>query len=581
MSMVSAGMQRPSRHRRGLIVGLTGLYLLLALWSTGPLVSRAASMLPVGMPPLVTVPLLNVWTVWWNADRAARGFAGYWNAPIFHPTPDALAFSEPQPMTVLAAPIVWLSGSRVLAYNVYLWSSLVLNGLATVRLLLTVGVSRSAAAAGGTAMVLLPFVHWQRDVLQLIPLWGLLWTWTAGLRMIRQPGLLRGSELGLAFTAAAFISIHQALLLAVLLAGSVWTIFDRWRDLRLWTAVLAAGLVAGLLAGPVLLHMQRVLARHQFVRPVEQVAQLTARPGDYTSPAGQTLFPFSPAAARDHWRLGPGWCQVLLALPGLVCGLRRRTWRRWTLFLLSTVMLAFLLSLGPHLTIGGWTPWLTLTALVPGLAQVRSTYRFACFVQMGTVLLAAQGLFGLWLWKSAAWGRRRWQTAARVLMIGLGGLLALEVRPGPLILTPVPDVAPHRDWIALLRERTPSGRGAVCLPFAPGPLTQDFEGTVRWMYLGTFHGVPLVNGYSGFFPATEVELRELVNRAFPSAEVLTRLRNMQVDYLVVDRERYPPATMAQAGRALEHVLASPGGVDVYRLAGEGSPASSTGGASAP
>lgn len=581
MSIESGRTKRRCRRCTALLLGLSGLYLLLALGSTGPLVHHATRMLPVGMPPFLTVPYFNVWTIWWNADRAARGFAGYWNAPIFHPTPDAFAFSEPQPMTVLAAPFVWLSGSRVLAYNVYLWASLVLNGLGTVRLLRTVGVARPAAVAGGAAMILLPFVHWQRDVLQLIPLWGVLWTWTAWLRMVRRPTLLAGGELGLAFTAAVLISIHQALLLAVLLAGSAWTIFDRWRDSRLGMAILASGLVAALLAGPILWKLHRVLARHQFARPVEQVAQLTARPGDYTAPAGRSLFPVGPAAAREHWRLGPGWCQVLLALPGLYFGLRRRGGRRCTLFLLSVVVLAFLLSLGPHLSIGGWQPWLTLTAVVPGMAQVRSPYRFACFVQMGTVLLAAQGLYGLWVWKTAVWGRRRGGMVAGILATAVGGLFILEVRPSPPILAPVPDVEPHRDWITLLREQVPRGKAIACLPWAPGPLTQDFEGTVRWMYLGTFHGVPLVNGYSGFFPASEVELRELMNRQFPAAEVLDRLRHMQVEYLVVDRDRSPPATMAAAGGALEHVLSSRGGVDVYRLRKHAAPPGASRGAAPP
>ena len=66
------------------------LYLALALASTWPLVGSCRSCLPLGTEPAATVPLFNVWTVWWNADRAVAGYQGYWDAPIFHPVSSGL-----------------------------------------------------------------------------------------------------------------------------------------------------------------------------------------------------------------------------------------------------------------------------------------------------------------------------------------------------------------------------------------------------------------------------------------------------------------------------------------------------------
>ena len=76
--------------------------------------------LPQGTEAAATVPLFTTWTVWWNADRALHFWQGYWDAPIFHPTPDTFAFSEPLATTLVVAPLLWLSGNRILAHNAFL-----------------------------------------------------------------------------------------------------------------------------------------------------------------------------------------------------------------------------------------------------------------------------------------------------------------------------------------------------------------------------------------------------------------------------------------------------------------------------
>jgi hypothetical protein len=46
------------------------LFLLLAVASTWPLASQIDAAIPTGRERVATVPLFNLWTVWWNADRA-------------------------------------------------------------------------------------------------------------------------------------------------------------------------------------------------------------------------------------------------------------------------------------------------------------------------------------------------------------------------------------------------------------------------------------------------------------------------------------------------------------------------------
>ncbi|MGZ0169106.1 MAG: hypothetical protein ACKVHE_06100 [Planctomycetales bacterium] len=53
------------------------LFLLLALASTWPLVTQICTAIPQGRERVATVPLFNLWTVLWNADRVADGLANY------------------------------------------------------------------------------------------------------------------------------------------------------------------------------------------------------------------------------------------------------------------------------------------------------------------------------------------------------------------------------------------------------------------------------------------------------------------------------------------------------------------------
>ncbi|MGH7128173.1 MAG: hypothetical protein ACREIV_06375, partial [Planctomycetaceae bacterium] len=527
-----------------------------------------------------TVPLFNVWTMWWNADRVLHGFRGYWDAPIFHPAEETFAFSEPQPTTVVVAPVVWLTGSRVLAYNVYLWLSLVLNGVFAERLLRLLGVKRLIAVGGGAAMLLLPIVHWQLGVVQLVPLWGILWTWTVLVKLSRRPTLWRGVEAGAAFGVTFLTCVHHGLFLAVLLAGAVWMLPRRLRQPRTWFAWLAAGVAAAVIVGPVALKLHHTLAENEFTRTREVVGQLSAMPGDYTAAPGRQWIDPGDLAARPYWRLSPGWIKVGLAVVGVAFGLWRRRWRRWTLFLLLTAALAFLLSLGPNLHIGSWRPWWTLMEHGPGLSQVRNVFRFAFFVQMAAVLFAAQGLHGMWVLvrrflsrippgaAGGLWRMKLARYAITTLLAVLGLAAIFETRPERPRLAAVPDAGAHAGWIAFVREHTPPGRAIACVPFAGGNQVGDYEATTRWMHFGTFHGVPLVNGYSGFFPKEHFEIRDAVNTAFPSEAVLQRLADRGVEFVVVDRSAIPAEALDRAtfgSLSLERVFADPGGVEVYRL----------------
>lgn len=572
-----------------LVVQFVGvaLYVLVTVAVLWPLPAVFSSRLPIGTEQARTVPMFNAWTLWWNADRAAHGGSGYWDAPIFYPQPNTFAFSEPQPITMLVAPIIWLTGSHVLAYNGYLAIGLILNGWMTQHLLRYLGLRLTVAIGGGVTMILLPIVHWQIGVLQLVPVWGILWTWlaiakisdmnmsmtSASVDRPSQQFWRRGIELGCAFAATFFSSVHHALFLSTLMLAGGLTLGRNLFVSSTWKALAIGGLLAAALAAPVLLHLKDMTRQSNSLRPTETVEQLSLNLRNYAHVYGHTLFDMH-GSDDDYWRTSPGWLKLPWAMLGIGYGLFRPERRRWTFFITTVATTAFALSLGTHLSVAGWQPWLLLSNYFPGYAQVRSAFRFAYFVQMAVVLMAAQGVDALWDLACASAHRRRGVARGTVLCVvaaiaATGIAAALDPWPLRLRLGVLPDTEVHRDWIERIRQSPQSG-AVLCLPMAGGDTVRDYEITAEWMILGTYHGRPLVNGYSGFFPEQTLDLQiELTNAAL-TASRLEQLYDMGVEFLVIDRRRYQSKLAAQqqiGGIYVTRLVQSDSGIDLYQCSG--------------
>jgi hypothetical protein len=222
-----------------------------------------------------------------------------------------------------------------------------------------------------------------------------------------------------------------------------------------------------------------------------------------------------------------------------------------------------------------------LARYCPGVSQVRNVFRFAIFVQMAAVLLSAQAISSLaFLARRCRFSAGRvsspvaqppWKgrlpISARLFVLALGVAAILEVLPYPIRLGTAPDAMAHAGWLVFIREQTPPGRSVACLPFAQGNTVEHFEATARWMYLSTFHGVPMVDGYSGFFPDDYFPFRDAVNQSFPADPILDELARRDVEFVVVDRHEVPAALLGaiRSTERLQRVLQDPVGIDVYRL----------------
>ncbi len=436
-----------SPHRRA--IGWFCVYLAVALVATRPLVMSLGSAISYGCEAEATVPLFNLWTLWWNADRAAQGFAGYWTAPIFHPVRGTFAFSEAQPTMMLVAPLVWLTGNRVLAYNVYQLLILTLNGWSGQRLLRRVGHRPWLAFCGGAMGELLPFVWWQLGVVQLTTLFGIIWTIHSLLDLFSTPlapeergaggeGPLlpsvslespltpnpspQGGEgnkkeepsparrhlvwlrLGGAFGLTYWLCNYWGLFLAILLVpASVWLWNRRLLRVAFWREVVLAGLVAGVMILPIASVQRSLSKEHTWSRDAGLIVALSAHARDLTDTPWPPLVPGleHPEVGRANvWPLGGGGLKLLLLPLGLLAAVTARGRRRWGLFVATLGLIAFGLSLGPNQRfseimppgLAGQSPYEWLQRFVPGFSLIRSPFRFVLFVQLAAVWLSVEAL---------------------------------------------------------------------------------------------------------------------------------------------------------------------------------------------
>lgn len=544
-------------------------YLSWAILLTYPLILHPLSHIPQGDEPVATVPLFNLWTLQWNIDQLMQGYPRYWDAPIFAPLSGTFAFSEPQPLTALLAMPLWLSGpSPAVGYNAVILLFLTLNGWFTFWLLRHWRLTTGPAFMGGLLMQSLPFVAAEMGVLQLIAIFGYLWS-LLFLARLAQPNRspLRHAiclSLGLSttFLTCGYYGLFSLLFLPWVGLMSLWQSANR--RLTAGYLLLAISLFL-LLSGPFLVMQQQPLAQHGFTRSEQTITHNSAQLSHYLTILDYNIVYTNilNRHSEQGFRLFPGLLVSLMALLGLMGSRQKRI--RYLLALL--VLLAFGLSLGLRLDFNGLRPYQWLRDFLPGFAQLRSPFRFSVMLQIHLTLLAGFGLqtaqHGLqMLWRKRPNPVQTWLVHGSFITLTLPLLLEPLALPLPLLpLTISPETRPWQRW---LTQQQPSPT-VIHLPYARNSSVADFEQTVRWMLTQRTYQANLVNGYSGFFPPDHATMRQQMAH-FPSPASLTLLHEKQTDYVIIHHQQPNAPNSEQLSQTLPLLFFDDiNQVGIYRL----------------
>jgi PA14 domain len=161
---------------------------------------------------------LNAWILAWDVQALTHAPLRLFDAPAFHPLPDALAFSENLLLPAVLISPALAAGQPVLAYNLVLALSMIASGLGTQLLVRRVGGGRLAAFAAGAIFAFgahrfIRLAHPHAQVTIFLPLALLAFD-----RFWQKRTLGRALAVGLMLGLQALSSIYLAAITALVLA---------------------------------------------------------------------------------------------------------------------------------------------------------------------------------------------------------------------------------------------------------------------------------------------------------------------------------------------------------------------------
>src|SRR5215831_19037130 len=168
---------------------------------------------------------LNEWILAWVEHQLPRDPAHLFEANIFYPAHDSLAFSEPLIVPALmGAPIAWFGGSPVLVYNLVLIAGFTLTAFATVVLVEAWTGSSLAGLVAGSLFAFNTHTLTRLSHIQAIHLYALPIALLAFDRIVRDEQRYRAAWLlALSLAVMAYTSGYLIVFAAVMLAVSIVT----------------------------------------------------------------------------------------------------------------------------------------------------------------------------------------------------------------------------------------------------------------------------------------------------------------------------------------------------------------------
>lgn len=474
----------------------------------------------------------SIWVVSWVAHALVADPAGVYQANIFYPERNALAFSEANLVEgALGAPVWALTHNPYATHNVVALLSFVIAAAGAYYLVRYLTGHRGAAAVAGVLFAFCPFVFARTAHIQLLFTGGIPFCLLAFHRLVDRVSVGRAVALGvwlwLQALACASYGIFAGLMVGL---GTlvVATTRRRWLDRDYWLAIGLAAFVCVALTIPFFLPYLAVQQESGFARTLEDAGMYSADAGAWLASAAWAHRWWLPWIEPFNEVLFPGVLALVLGGAGMVVAARTRSNRELLLIYGLAGGLAFWLSFGPDA--GLYTAFFHA---IPVFSFLRAPARIGIVVTLCLAVFSGVALRAL-LARTA-----RPRLAAGLLVVAA----AVELMQAPL---------------TALREAPPFPEAYRTLAVQPpGPVAEfpdyyrrgDFPRHAIYMLNSTTHWMPLINGYSDHIPQ---EFRDQVIplSSFPTRESFQILGKLGARYVVFHLNLYDTRSRA---RLLERI----------------------------
>jgi hypothetical protein len=457
-----------------------------------------------------TDALFSVWRLAWIADSLGSNEHRLYDAPIFYPHRNTLAYSDSILLSgLVTAPLRLFGVGPFAVYNGYLAVAIIGSGMAAALLCRRLSGSWSAAALGGIVFTLNPhrMEHFER--LELLTSFGIplaFYCWHRGTG--------ENSQRWIAFTfvcAAAqwYLGMYHGLFLVCALACLAIDLPHVHASARrsAYRGIAVGGLIAALAVAP---SAVPYLAAREDVgeRGAPEAIQYSAEIDDYLAVHDRNWM-YGDALAHlgaPERHFFPGLVASLLALAGLVLAPRRTA-----LLYAAVLVVAFDLSRGMH---GVLLPILRETAMP--FRGIRSPARAAVIVMLPVAVFASVAAGRLFAALSTA--------SRRTCLVALALLMTVEYKM-QVELWNVPEQPP------ISMTALPADAVVLELPVAR-PDRLDLNLDPHYMVGRIGEWPRMLNGYSGHYPDDYIVLLEQMVD-FPSASSLAFAARRGATHIVI------------------------------------------------
>jgi hypothetical protein len=477
--------------------------------------------------PYHTDPYFSMWRLGWIAHAIVHSPTKLFDANIFYPERHTLAYSDAMLLPgIVLAPLFWAKVNPVAIYNGALFAAFAISGVSAFALARYLTGNTVAAFVSGVIYAFAPyrFGHYMHLELQIV-----FWSPVALLlihRLLATGNIRDGVLLGASVGAQVLCSIYTGIFLVTYCAVFVPCLWLA-TGARGWRPQLASlavgGGVALVLALP---YVPAYLGARNSVgtRSLQEVGRYSATVEHYlAAPSMNRIYgktAITDPLSADEMNLFPGIAAVALAMLGIAAG---RGPIRFAY--VAGLVFAVTITAGTHALV---FPWLFEHA--PLFRGLRSPARFGVFVTLSLAVLSAYGVaFLLETLRSRQTQRLVGAITIALLIVEYASSPSLSAAPKPTRID------------AQLAQKPPSV--IVELPVASDKgvwLSLDFI----YMYQSLSHFQRMLNGYSGFAPASFYQMRDVMT-SFPDDRSMAFLRSRDVDYVVVRVGLYDPPAAAE------------------------------------
>ncbi len=492
--------------------------------------------------------LLLTWILNWNIHSFFNSPLSIFNANIFYPYSNTLAFSDTLftssflaiiPLKSLVEPLV--------AFNFTLIFSLILLGISVYLLTYHLTKNFLASVISGLLVIFSPPILNETPHLQVIAIYFVPLSILFFLKFLEENKTKYFAiTMGLLVLQTYNSFLPGYFIVFSLITIYIFYLFEKRKEaIGLITKKnLLAVFLSLIIIAPIGLPYFKISKEFHYVRDIRDTIHFALQPEDLLYPHPLTrlnpvLMKLFPQTDPDG-ELKPGFLGLtftILTIFSLVYFLKR--YKR-TLFLNQSfvfiAILSFILSLGPFLHFGRHTihhpfpvplPYLLFYYFVPGFNGMRNSGRWEILF-----IIIAAVLAGIFL--SNILSRKTLKQNLPLLIIIFAIISEFNF---PMKFVEVPGIKNFPKEYYFLRENYTQA-STIHMPIYNWDMPPYGNEEMAREYYSTLNYNKMVNGFSGFSPLEwEAMVRNMIVN-FPSQETIDKLKIMRVDLVIVHKNEY-------------------------------------------